>query len=206
MTSNSELLIVYRPDGVDRHCTEEETDRALTAWTALLCWLRGADPDELPESEVIGHVARKAALRMPRFPDYDLHLWLEHAGKLDRLPSGDRPGALALPDLVNVMLASVQLQRTWQQRCWLNRVAIEMLYGRAASFQRHRHMLVPALLDGPVAIERWTGHRVELGLAVKLLVRKVLSATAITNLIHVEVTTAAKAADVVKAVEVPIPH
>jgi hypothetical protein len=82
-----------------------------------------------------------------------------------------------------------------------------MLYGGATSFHRHRHrhrhVLVPELLDGPVAMERWAGERAELALAIKLLVRNVLSSARITNLIHVEITTAARADDIVKAVEIP---
>jgi len=203
--ASSELLVVYKPDGADRLCTEEESDRVLAAWAALLCWLRGADPDELPESDVIGHVARKAALRMPRFPEYDICLWAEQAGSLRRLLSGETSGVRTLPELVNVMLASVQLQRVGQQRGWLNRVAIELLYSGADSFHQNREVLVPRLLDGPVSIERWTGLRIELALAMKFLVRKVLSTAAITNLVHAEITTAAKAVNVGKAVQVVVP-
>jgi hypothetical protein len=197
-----EVLVVHKPDGLRRVCTGGEARRIMLAWTSLLHWLRGADPDELPESELVGHVARKAALRIPRLPEYDIRLWAEQARGLERVPNG-KATAGPLASVVTELLASIHIQRTHQQRCWLNRVAIEHLYGRVASFERNRHAIIPRLLDGPVSIERWTGHRLELALPSKFLVRRVLSTEAITNLVHVEITTAIRAANVLKAVEIP---
>ncbi|MPZ81910.1 MAG: hypothetical protein GEV28_16555 [Actinophytocola sp.] len=200
--ADSELLVIYKPEGLRRVCTDDEARHLVLAWTSVLRWLRGADPDELPESALVGHVARKAALRIPRFPEYDVRLWAEHARGLAHLPNGNQ-AAGPLAGVVAGLLTSIHLQRTCQERCWLNRVAIEHLYGGVASFEPHRQVLIPRLLDGPVSIERWTGQRLELALASKFLVRRALSAEAVTNLVHVEITTADRAANLLKAVEIP---
>lgn len=198
-----ELLVVYKPDGLPRTCTDDEVQRAMIAWASLLSWLRGADPDDLPESELIGHVAREAALHMPRSADYDLNQWAQQGRSLDHLPSHERPRCGALTTLVPAVFTSIELQRRNNKRCcWLNRVAIELLYGDAASFRHTRETWVPRLLDGPVAIERWTGQRLELALAAKFLLRKILSAAPITNLVHIEVTTSTHATNVEKAITV----
>lgn len=39
------LLVMYKPDGVRRHCSETETERITEAWNSVLGWLRGHDPD-----------------------------------------------------------------------------------------------------------------------------------------------------------------
>lgn len=198
-----ELLVVYKPEGSRRTCTPGDVTRTLTAWSSLLDWLCGADPDELPESGLIGSVARKAALRTPRFGEYDVRRWAEQARDLDR-PTGVSGCALiTLPDLAAALLEGIRLHRTHRQRCWLNRVAIELLYRQAQSFQRHRDVLVSRLLNGPVVIERWSGHRYELALAAKLLLRHTLSIQLAGNLIHMEITSSANAANIQKAVALP---
>jgi hypothetical protein len=98
----------------------------VTGGTSLLRWLSGADPDELPEAELVGLVARKAALRTPRFADYDVRWWAAHASSVKQSPQLGISSAPPLPDLVHVLLASLALHRSSAKRCWLNRVAIEL--------------------------------------------------------------------------------
>jgi hypothetical protein len=200
--ADNELLVVYKPDGVRRACTGDEARRIALAWASVLHWLRGADPDELPEPDLVSHVARKAALRMPRFPEYDIRLWADQARSLDQIPK-DTAVTGMVAEVVTELLQGIALRRAHHQRCWLNRVAIEHLYGGVASFERNRHLLVPRLLNGPVLIERWTGHRLELALATKFMVRVLLSGDEITNLIHIEITTATHAANLLKTVAIP---
>lgn len=200
---NRELLVIYKPDGLPRTCTDQERQRVLTAWISLLTWLQGADPDALPESKVLGHIAGKAALRTPRFPDYDVRIWTQQAAGLPHRPSIPQHSD-ALHAVGTTLFTSIGLQQTSEKRCRLNRVAIELLYGDAASFQQARERWVPPLLDGPVLIERWTGHRLELALAVKFLLRNILSAEPITNLLHIEITTPDHTATIEKAVSTPV--
>ncbi|BCB78425.1 hypothetical protein GCM10022251_29950 [Phytohabitans flavus] len=193
-----ELFVLYSPEGSRRVCTSDEAGRALLAWTSLLRWLRGDRPDELPESEVVGHVARTSALRIPRHPEYDIGLWVRQARGLDRVPgSGDIDGR-TLADVVGHLLASIDLRRADRQRCRLSPAVIEALYGRQRSFQRNRHAVVRHLLDGPVSIERWTGPRLELALASKFVARRILSTEAAVNLVHLEITTAARSVQVMR--------
>lgn len=105
--------------------------------------------------------------------------------------------------MVAELLAGIDLRRAHHLPCWLNRVAIELLYVGVASFERNRHLLVPRLLDGPMLIERWTGHRLELALTIKFMGRFLLSREAITNLIHIEITKATHTANLLKTVAIP---
>lgn len=200
-----ELLVMYKPDGADRPCADAEVSRALTAWVSVLRWLRGADPDELPEADLVAAVAQKAGLRMLRFQEYDIGLWGEQASRLNGRGDLTRSDVQTLPALGCALLTSIELLRTSVQRCWLNRVAIELLYGAAQSYQRHREILVPQLLDGPILMERWSGERCELAQAAKLLLRQALIVRrqGIGKLVHMEIAKRGEVDDVMQAVDVP---
>ncbi|MGH3901863.1 MAG: hypothetical protein ACRDTA_27125 [Pseudonocardiaceae bacterium] len=101
---------------------------------------------------------------------------------------------MSLPTLGQELHIGLGLQRLRTSRCWLNRVAIEMLYGRTPSFREHRELLVPRLLDGPVQMEFWTGQRIPLAHATKFLVRHVLSSEQVTNLVHLSRLASSEAA------------
>ena len=201
--TNTELLVVYKPDGLPRNCTDVQARRITTGWVSVLRWLQGANPDELPESNLVEYVARKAALRTPRYPEFDIALWAEQARSIDHLPEPDLAGCVPLTEVGTHLLTSIELERTHQQPAWLNRAAIELLYNHAGFFQANRDLLVRLLLDDPVSVERWTGQRLELAQAAKFLIREVLSAQAISNLVHMDLATAANASRFLRTVEIP---
>jgi hypothetical protein len=201
--TDTELLVVYEPDGLPTTCTDDQVRRITTAWTSVLRWLQGVDPDELPESDLVKHVARKAALRAPRYPEFDIGLWTEQSRNLDHLPELGQAGRSSLAEVGTQLLVSIELKRTHLRGAWLNRVAIELLYNRTGSFQANRSILIPRLLDDPVSIERWTGQRLELAQAIKFLIRQVLSTQKITSLVHMEIMASVDAARVLKAIEIP---
>lgn len=201
--TNSELLVVYKPDGLPMNCTDDQARRIATAWTSVLRWLQGTDPDELPESDLVGHVARKAALRAPRYPEFNIGLWTEQARSLDPRPELAQVRCGPVGEVGTQLLASIGLERMQQHRAWLNRVAVELLYNRAGSFQANRDILIPRLLDGPVSIERWAGQRLELAQAAKFVIRQVLSTRKISNLVHMEIMTPVAIVGVLRAVEIP---
>lgn len=188
------LLVMYKPDGYTRFCTATEVDSVLSAWNSVLRWLRGANPDELPESYHLAHVTAKAALQTPCFPDYDIFTWSESAVSVPPVPR--RGAGMPLPGLGYDLYTGLGLVRLRISRCWLNRVAIEMLYGQEPSFHEHRELLVPRLLDGPVQMEFWTGQRIPLAHATKFVLRHVLSSEKVTNLLHLSRLTSADAAAV----------
>lgn len=196
------LLVMFKPSGYGRICTPDEAKAFAQAWNAVLDWLQGADPDELPYSELVGEVARECALRTPRFPAYDVGLWAEQARDLDRLalPSGD---AHPLPDLFGSLLTDLGLARTAVSDRRLNRVAIELIYGTTRTFHRHREGLVRRLLDGPVRVETWAGSRKEFAQAAKVLIRRTLSASPMSNLTHIEISPPSTFDQLIKATEIP---
>lgn len=189
--SSSLLLVMYKPNGYARVCTASEVDSVLSAWNSVLGWLRGADPDGLSESHDVAHIVCKAALQTLRFPDYDFRTWSESAIGVPSVPR--RGAALPLPELGYGLYIGLGLERLRTSRCWLNRVAIEMLYGREPSFNEHRELLIPRLLDGPVQMEFWAGQRIPLAHATKFLLRHVLSSDKVTNLLHLSRLTSADA-------------
>lgn len=159
--TDTELLVVYQPDGLSMNCTEDQAQRITTAWTSVLRWLQGSDPAELPEADLVEHVARKAAPHTPRYPEFSIGLWTEQARSLDHPPEIGQAQRGPLTDIGRQLLTTIELERTHQCRAWLNRVAIELLYNRTGSFRTNRDILIPRLLDGPVSIERWIGERLE---------------------------------------------
>jgi hypothetical protein len=88
------------------------------------------------------YVASKAALQPSRFPDYDIHEWRECA--VDVPLMSPRSADMLLSELGYDLYVGLGLKRLRMSRRWLNRVAIEMLYG----------LLVPRLLDGPGSVYR----------------------------------------------------
>lgn len=198
--SDSLLLVMYKPNGYARVCTAAEVNTVLSAWNSVLLWLRGADPERLPESHHVAHVASKAYLRTSRFPDYDICTWSECAVGVPLMPQRD--AGVSLPEFGHDLYIGLGLQRLRTSCCWLNRVAIEMLYGRTPAFREHRELLVPRLLEGPVQMESWTGPRIPLAHATKFLLRHVLSAEKVTNLVHLSRLTSSEAAAVEAACEV----
>lgn len=198
--TNIELLVIYKPDALPRNCTDEQARRISTGWTSVLRWLQGAHPHELPESDLVEHVARKAALRTPRHSEFSIALWSEQARSLERLPDPDDIRCGPLTDVGTYLLTSIGLERTFQHQAWLNRAAIELLYYHAGFFQANRDLLVRLLIGDPVSLERWSGDRLELAQAAKFVVRKVLSTQAISNLVHMDLTTSAEALRLLRTV------
>jgi hypothetical protein len=200
--TDTELLVVYKPDALPRNCTDEQVHRIVTGWTSVLRWLQGTHPDELPESDLVVHVARKAALQTPRHSEFSIALWSEQARSLVHLPDPDDVRGGPLPEVGTQLLTGIGLERTFQHLVWLNRAAIEMLYDHAGFFQANRDLLVRLLVGDPVSAERWAGDRLELAQAAKFVIRKVLSTQAISNLVHMDLTTPADALRFLRTVEI----
>lgn len=198
--NSSLLFVMYKPDGYSRVCTRDEVSSVLSGWNSVLHWLGGADHDGLTEPRHVAYVSYKASQQTPHFPDYDINVWRECA---IGLPSVSRQATdLPLPELGYHLYVNLGLERLSASHCWLNRVPIEMLYGREPLFNKHRQLLVPRLLDGPVQMERWAGKRISLAHATKFLIRHVLSSENVTNLLHVSRLTNADAAMVETACDV----
>lgn len=184
------LLTMIKPDGFTRTCSAAEIRTIRGAWTDLLAWLRGADPDDLRHAEVIAQVAQKAALRMIRYPEYDLRAWAAQAQRLHRPPvPAEDPSDSPFAAVAAGVLQEIGFVATGFHQGWLNRVTIELLYADAPMFHANRERLVPLLLKGPVLIQHWQGQRRELAQAAKLVLRLALSTSGLTNLIHVETVT-----------------
>lgn len=173
---------MYKPNGYARVCTAAEVDSVVSSWNSVLCWLRDADPNRPPESHDVAHVACNAAQQSRHFPDYDIRTWRKSAIDVPLTPCPSV--ALPLPALGYDLYINLGLERLRSSRRWLNRVAVEMLYGREPSFNEHRGLLVPLLLDGPVQLDFWAGQRIPLAHATKFVVRHVLSPEKVTNLLH----------------------
>ena len=183
--------MMLKPDGFTRMCSADEVAALQGVWADLLTWLRGADPDALPHADIIGDIARKAALRMVRYPEYDINTWVVQAG--DAIPrarlnlAGTEPRSLLA--VATELLLALGFTAGTSYSGWLNRVTIELLYGDAPMFHANCERLVPLLLKGPVLIQSWQGPRRELAHALKFLLRLTLSASGLTNLIHIESVT-----------------
>lgn len=108
-----------------------------------------------------------------------------------------------MPVLLGAILSALGLSRTGGRVCWLNRVAIELIYGATRMFHQHREGLVRRLLDGPVIVEVWRGDRKELAQAAKVLVRRSLSSFSMSNLIHMEIAEQLTFQRLVQATNIP---
>ncbi|GAA2001222.1 hypothetical protein [Catenulispora subtropica] len=188
------LLLMLKPDGYARRCTGQEAQTVRGAWSDVIAWLQGVDPDDLAHAELVGEVAKKAGLRMVRFPEYDLRVWVEQAAGISipqASPSSQSPALVGLDELAAELLEVIGFVREADPyRGWLNRVTIEMLYGDAPTFQtRTRDRLISLLLQGPVQIQTLLGTRRELALALKFVVRRALSSSALSNMVHIEAVT-----------------
>lgn len=195
MTSQSDhepcgITLMAKPEGA-RLCTVDEFARIYGSWADIIAWLRGADPDDLKHAEVVATVARKAALRMPRYSAYDITTWISEARTAPEPVLGD-PGPVPLIDVVSSILTDLGFTCAGEYDGWLNRVTIELLYRQSNAFGANRDLLVPALLKGPVSIRYLDGARIALAHAVKLTVRAAVSGTgsSFTNLIHTDIVTA----------------
>lgn len=181
------LLVMYKPSGAARSCMAAEVARVLTCWNSMLCWLGGADLEQLPARDDVAHIAQAAARRSPWFAEYDVRQWQAMSVDVPLQPAVDT--SMPLPDLGAHLHRSLDLRQLRCTLLWLNRIAIEMLYQGSPSFQRHRELLIPRLLDGPAQLEVWAGRRLPLVHATKLLVRRTLGTSGVTNLMHVGDTT-----------------
>jgi hypothetical protein len=182
------LLVVVKPDGFSRVCTPDEVGAVHEAWDDLIAWLQGTDPDTLRHSVIVARVAQRAALRMVRYPEYNIRTWADQAKPLipfHRIAFHDDTGQ-PLSQVAAELLQSLGFVEGETHCGWLNRVTIELLFGDAPMFHASRELLVPLLLKGPVLVQHWRGSRCELALAVKLILRLSLSTCALTNLIHME--------------------
>jgi hypothetical protein len=190
-TDGTSLLTMIKPDGFTRACSAAEVGTIRAAWADLLAWLQGADPDELRHVGIVAQVAQKAALRMIRYPEYDVRAWAAQAQRLRRAPaSAEEPAAGPFAAVAANVLQEIGFVAAGSYQGWLNRVTIELLYADAPMFHANRERLVPLLLKGPVLIQHWQGQRRELAQAAKLVLRLALSTSGLTNLIHVESVTA----------------
>jgi hypothetical protein len=155
-TGPGRIVVMAKPDGYARLCDAGDIERIRGCWRDIIRWLTGADPDELEHGEVVATVARKAALRMPRYSAYNVAGWIEEAAGLTEAEPDDashRP----LMCIVSELLEQLGFTATGQYTGWMNRVTIELLYRDATSFGANRELLVPALLRGPVAVSYFHG-------------------------------------------------
>lgn len=181
----SPLLVMLKPNGAARTCSHDDVKSIIGGWADLLAWLNGRDLDDLHHRDLIRTVARKAALRMAHFPEYDIRTWMSQAPHLIT-PTAATTNGTQLQDVISELVRSLDFRHEQSIDGWLNRVTIELLYRDSPQFDTNRELLIPRLLAGPVVIQFWRGNRRELAHAIKLLVRHALSASAITNLIHIE--------------------
>jgi hypothetical protein len=208
---------MIKPDGFARICTEEEIRTAWEVWADVLAWLRGADHDDLAHKAEVDKVAQKAGLRSVRFAEYDIRLWSAQAAAVP-IAETSVAGAQPLGELAAAMLLGLGFAEEEPRfRGWLNRVAIEVLYGDAPVFHLGggRAVIVPALLSGPVEIASWRGGPRELALAVKFVLRFVMAprqtvlpvtpACRSRNLIHMESVTDSEFETLGAALDGPIP-
>lgn len=187
------MLVMAKPDGFARGCDAGDVAKVRACWRDLLSWLQGADPDELEYAAIVAAVAQKAALRMPRYREYEITTWTAEAKALDEIEFPE-PQPMSLLEMVAEILSRLGFTCIAHYSGWLNRVTIELLYRDSNSFAANRHQLVPALLRGPVAINYFEGTRVSLAHAVKLVVRFALTSpmSSLTNLIHLDYVTASE--------------
>ncbi len=179
------LLVMLKPDGAGLTCSRDDAKSIIGGWADLLAWLNGHDLDGLHHRDLIRAVAQKAALRMVRFPEYDIQTWMSQAPHVVT-PAAAPTSGTQLHDLVSELVRSLGFRHEESVDGWLNRVTIELMYRGSPQFDTNRELLIPRLLAGPVAIQFWRGNRRELAHAIKLLIRSALSASEITNLIHIE--------------------
>lgn len=207
----SGIILMAKPDGFARLCDTDDVAKIQGSWRDTLAWLRGTDPDDVEHTNVVRAVAQKAALRMPRYPEYDITTWMTKARALqasvplaepgppvgptpaleDPALTSEGPAPAPLIDVVTCILTSLGFTCTGEYNGWLNRITIELLYRQSNSFGANRELLIPALLKGPVAIRYLEGAQTELAHALKLVIRAAVAGTSssFTNLIHMDVVT-----------------
>lgn len=207
----SGIILMAKPDGFARLCDTNDVAKIHGSWRDTLAWLRGTDPDDVEHADVVKSVAQKAALRMPRYPEYDITTWMTEARALptpvplaepgppvdpapaleDPAPTPEGPSPATLIDVVTRILTGLGFTCTGEYNGWLNRITIELLYRQSNSFGANRELLIPALLKGPVAIRYLDGTQTELAHALKLVIRAAVAGTSssFTNLIHMDLAT-----------------
>lgn len=179
------LIVMLKPDGAALTCSHDDVKSIIGGWADLLAWLNGRDLNDLHHRDLIHAVAQKAALHIVRFPEYDIRIWMSQATHLIA-PTVVPTNGTQLQDLISELVRSLGFRHEQSIDGWLNRVTIELLYRDSPQFDANRELLIPRLLAGPVVIQFWRGNRRELAHAIKLLVRRALSVSEITNLIHIE--------------------
>ncbi len=179
------LLVMLKPDGAALTCSHDDVKSIIGGWADLLAWLNGHDLNDLHHRDLIRAVAQKAALHMVRFPEYDIRIWMSQALHLIT-PTATATNGTQLQDVISELVRSLGFRHEQSIEGCLNRVTIELLYRDSPQFDANRELLIPRLLAGPVVIQFWRGNRRELAHAIKLLVRRALSVSEITNLIHIE--------------------
>ncbi|GAB3174513.1 hypothetical protein GCM10027059_46850 [Myceligenerans halotolerans] len=189
--SHDAALVMYKPDGFNRPCSSEDRARIRAGWASVLAWLQRIDPDTVAEPDLVAAVARKAALRQPRNPEYDIAAWSTLA-ESTTAPSSPTPGGVTATSLHTefaVLLTNLGLVCRDAVELALTDPTIDVLYGRSNNFQRHRDLLIPLLTKAPVRLEIWVGDNAALMLPAKLVVRRAMSTDGLTNMIHGEVDT-----------------
>lgn len=202
----SGIILMAKPDGFARLCDPNDVSKIHGSWRDTLSWLRGTDPDDLEHDNVVRAVAQKAALRMPRYPEYDITTWMTEARALQDMaegPTTDDSAPAPLIDVVTSILTGLGFTCTGKYDGWLNRITIELLYRQSNSFGANRELLIPALLKGPVAIRYLDGTQTELAHALKLVIRRAVAGTSssFTNLIHMDLTTPRQRALIIKSLD-----
>ncbi|MBE1875726.1 hypothetical protein [Myceligenerans pegani] len=202
VSSCDAALVMYKPNGFNRPCTAGDRARIRVGWASVLAWLQGVDPDAVAEPDLVAAVARKAALRLPRNPEYDIAVWSALAEGVTALSpqAGSDVTVTSLHTEFALLLKALGLACRDAVELTLTAPTIDVLYGRSNNFQRHRHLLIPLLTRAPVRIEVWTGENAALMLPAKLLVRRAMSTDGLTNMIHGEVDTAASVWETFNAV------
>lgn len=195
------LLTMAKPDSVQRVCSAEDTRRVWETWGDVVAWLRGADHEQLPHRDVVRQVAQVAGLRSVRLDQYDIRRW---ASQAQSMAMPDLPGAAAqpLPDLLDDVIRTLGFTPAAPAfHGMLTPDAIEAMYADTPVFYASpdgRNLVTPALLQGLVRLTYWTGDRCDLALAVKFVIREVLTSEHATdgtpssrtrNLVHIDCVT-----------------
>jgi hypothetical protein len=190
------LVVVYKPAGFCRECSSDEVVRFLSHWTVLRHVVVSRNVGNQKRG-VVETVLNAAKERQSKETEYSVSEWREALLCNPGHDLGRIAGPMHLSGLASAILRDglgLHLHETIC--CWLNRVTIEMIYGMSPSFQDHRELLVPLLMGGPSRIDTWSGSAEMAAFGLKLLVRAEFGRGPLTNLLHVEKTTAEIAAGI----------
>lgn len=153
------------------------------------------------EDGVVEAVLDAAHTRQFKENEYSVSKWREAFLRSANPDGGAIAGPMRLAVLTSAILQDelgLHLHETIC--CWLNRVGIEMIYGMSPNFNSHREVLIPLLMGGPTRIDIWSGSAETAAFGLKLLIREVFGNGSLTNLLHIEKTTAGCAEGILRVV------